>query len=146
MCTNQNFSPKNIYIYVLCCSYLLTAGLGSRLIFQRPGSWLFFLRGPGSDYGSWFFPKWLWPRLQGAKKNGSGSWLFYPKKSNKSTISLCFLSSSRAEEPAYFEAAPVPDFFPSGSGSKEPKTPGSDSGSPALINWIYKYGDRYVYL
>ena len=33
--------------------------------------------------------------------------------SNKSTISLCFLSSSRAEEPANFLEAPVPihDFF-----------------------------------
>ena len=43
---------------------------------------------------------------------------------------------SRAKEPANFLAAPAqaPDFFPSGFGSKEPKTPGSgsDTGSPAL--------------
>ena len=71
--------------------------------------------------------------------------IFYLKKSNTSTIPLCFLSYSRAEEPANFLVAPAPDFFPSGSGygfgscffsrgsgsgSKEPETPGS--GSPAL--------------
>ena len=38
-------------------------------------------------------------------------------KSNKSTISLYFLSTIKAEEPANFLAAPAPDFFPSGSGS-----------------------------
>ena len=41
--------------------------------------------------------------------------------SNKTTISLSFLSYSRAEEPAYFLGAPAsalaPDFFPIGSGS-----------------------------
>ena len=76
--------------------------------------------------------------------SGLGSLLIFFPKSNKSTISLCFLSSSRAEEPANFLAAPAPGFFskrlllltffPSGSGSKEPQTPGS--GSLAL---------RYVY-
>ena len=43
--------------------------------------------------------------------------LFYLKKSNFSTISLCFLSSRRAEEPANFLVAPAPYFFPSGSGA-----------------------------
>ena len=99
---------------------------------------------PAPDFfssGSWFFPKRLrlrlpvfffeWLRLQGAKVqlkynflmlyifsqgwgagqilSGSGSWLF-------------------------FQAAPAPGFFTSvsGSGSKEPKIPGS--GSPALLD------------
>ena len=73
------------------------------------------------------------------------------------------LSSSRAEEPANFLAAPDPDFFSkrlrlmffsvgSGSGSKEPITPGSDRlrlPSSALAaghlyvkkhyNYVFKY-------
>ena len=50
--------------------------------------------------------------------------LFYLKKSNSSTISLCFLSYRRAKELANFLAAsaPAPGFFqaapaPTGSGS-----------------------------
>ena len=43
--------------------------------------------------------------------SGSGSWLFF----------------QAAPAPDFFsQAAPAPGFFSSGSGSKEPKTPGSD--------------------
>ena len=37
--------------------------------------------------------------------------LIYLKKSNQSAISLCFLSSRKAEPAANFLAAPAPDFF-----------------------------------
>ena len=69
--------------------------------------------------------------------------MLYLKKNNWSTISLCFLSSRRSEEPAnflaapdfFFQAAPAPGFFSSGSDScsKEPIHPApTGSGSPAL--------------
>ena len=60
--------------------------------------------------------------------------LFYLKKGNLKNNFLMLLSSRRAEEPFNFVVGPAPApgiFFSSGTGSKEPKTPGS--GSPALI-------------
>ena len=61
------------------------------------------------------------------------------------------LTSRRNEEPANFlsapapdffvQAAPAPGFFSSGSGSKEPKTPGSDRlqlPSPAQMYFFYQ--------
>ena len=85
----------------------------------------------GSCSGSWFFPKRLRLRLPvffraapafqlvmlNCKKYKTSkiivsfnhkNLLFFLKKS---TISLCFLSYIRAEEPANFLAAPAPDFF-----------------------------------
>ena len=74
--------------------------------------------------------------------------LFYLKKSNGSTISVCFLSSRRAEEPAFFIYFYIfPGIFFSGSGSclffqaAPAPTPGffsSGSGSPALLFIIYQ--------
>ena len=55
--------------------------------------------------------------------------LFYLKKSNKCSISLCFLSSRSRYRSGIFFAAPAPVFL-SGSGFKDPQTPGSDR--PAL--------------
>ena len=60
-------------------------GLGSRQIFFRLRLWLRLLT---------FF--------------SIGCWTFFQAQS---TISLCFLSSCRAEEPGNFLAAPAPDFF-----------------------------------
>ena len=82
---------------------------------------------------------------------GAGKFLAAPAPDffpNLSTISLCFLSSRRAEEPAKFLAAPAPDFFskrlqlrllvffqaaPAPRSQKHP----APTGSPALENTIF---------
>ena len=74
------------------------------------------------------------------------------KKSLKTLSYIFIYPSTRAGEPSNFLAAPAPDFFPkrlrllvffSGSGSKEPKTLGSDRLRLRLPSSVLSYTFKY---
>ena len=130
-----------VYMYILCiCIYLsfylhdLSSGNNEflpQLEFLNPRQEVAHCRHQESHFFK--LKDVFFSSSSGSGSKGPKNLLFYLKKSNKSTIQLCFLSSSRAEEPANFQRLRLLTFFPSGS---------APAPTPAPQPWGKPYNNK----